>query len=190
MSRSYVGLSHLLTAGKEILSFEGTRIPAPRRIKSGYRSRQSRPADLKTHHGATAHVAIGPAPRGPEKPVILPPLRARLGLWYYGHMERKRMGLSMYASDRGNKAGARRRYRPPQSIISKSLRDLVDFCGRGSLEEKQFTLLSGRKDDPDVDVLYAGNLDLLKRPAVSIVGTRNVTDDGRQRARRLARRSA
>jgi DNA protecting protein DprA len=106
-------------------------------------------------------------------------------------MERKRMGLSMYAPDKGHiQAGARRRYRPPQNIISKSLRDLVDFSGRGTLEEKQFTLLSGRKDDPDVDVFYAGNLDLLKRPAVSIVGTRNVTDDGRQRARRLARELA
>jgi DNA processing protein len=48
-------------------------------------------------------------------------------------------------------------------------------------------LLSGRRDDPNLDVFYAGELDLLKRPAVSIVGTRDVTEDGRQRARRLAR---
>ena len=40
------------------------------------------------------------------------------------------MGLSMFAPDRGHiQTGARRRYRPPQNIISKSLRDLVDFAG-------------------------------------------------------------
>jgi DNA processing protein len=103
-------------------------------------------------------------------------------------MGRKRMGLPLYAQDRGQiKAGARRRYRPPHNVKTKSLRDLVEFCGRGALEEKQFTLLSGRRDDPNLDVFYAGELDLLKRPAVSIVGTRDVTEDGRQRARRLAR---
>jgi DNA protecting protein DprA len=36
-------------------------------------------------------------------------------------------------------------------------------------------------------VYYAGNLALLERPSISIVGTRNVSDDGAARARRLAR---
>ena len=98
------------------------------------------------------------------------------------------MGLPMHAPNRGQtQTSVKRRYRPPQHIQTKSLRDLVEFCGRGALEEKQFTLLSGRRDDPDVDVFYAGNLDLLKRPAVSIVGAREVTEEGQQRARRLAR---
>jgi DNA processing protein len=67
------------------------------------------------------------------------------------------------------------------------LRQLVEHAGRGALEEKQFTLLTGRRDDPEVDVYYAGQIDFLKLPAVSIVGTREVTDEGRLRARRLAR---
>jgi DNA processing protein len=103
-------------------------------------------------------------------------------------MERKRMGLPVYAENKGQiRTGARRRYRPPQNVKSQNLRDLVELCGRGALKEKQFTLLSGRRDDPNLDVFYAGNLDLLKRPAVSIIGTRDVTEDGRQRAWRLAR---
>jgi DNA processing protein len=103
-------------------------------------------------------------------------------------MERKRMRLQMYAPSRGQiQTGAKRRYRPPQNIKSKSLRDLVKLSNRGALQVKQFTLLSGRRDDSDVDVFYAGNLDLLKRPAVSIVGAREATEDGRQRAWRLAR---
>ena len=98
------------------------------------------------------------------------------------------MGLPVYAQDRRQiRTGAQRRYRPPQNIKLQNLRDLVEFCGRGALKESQFTLLSGRQDDPKLDVFYAGNLDLLKGPAVSIVGTRDGTEDGRQRARRLAR---
>ena len=98
------------------------------------------------------------------------------------------MGLQMHAASRGRiQAGAKRRYHPPQNIRSKSLRDVIEFCNRGALQEKQFTLLSDRRDDSDVDVFYAGNLDLLKRPAVSIVGAREATEDGRQRAWRLAR---
>jgi len=102
-------------------------------------------------------------------------------------MERKRMGLPAYAQDSGQTPRARRRYRPPQNVKSQNLRDLVEFCERGALKQKQFTLLSGRSDDPNLDVFYVGNLDLLRRPAVSIVGTREVSEDGRQRAWRLAR---
>jgi DNA processing protein len=58
------------------------------------------------------------------------------------------------------------------------------------LRPKQFTLLTGRRDDPDAPVYYAGELTLLNRPAVSIVGTREVSEEGRGRARRLARELA
>jgi DNA processing protein len=98
------------------------------------------------------------------------------------------MGLQMSAPTRGQtQSDTKSRYHPPQNIESKSLRNLVEFCRRGALQEKQFTLLSGRRDDSDADVFYVGNLDLLKRPAVSIVGAREATEDGRQRAWRLAR---
>jgi len=75
-------------------------------------------------------------------------------------------------------------------VGSISLADVVKSSGRGALRPKQFTLLSGRKDDPDVRVYYAGSLPLLDSPAVSIVGTREVSEEGRGRARRLARELA
>jgi DNA processing protein len=97
------------------------------------------------------------------------------------------MGLAMHdagASPRG------KRYQPPRDIRAISLRKLVEYSGRGALEQRQFTLLSGRADDPDVEVYYVGSLELLRRPAVSIVGTREVTEEGRLRARRLSRELA
>jgi DNA processing protein len=61
------------------------------------------------------------------------------------------------------------------------------WCGRGSFEDAQLTLLAGRKENPDRDVFFAGDIDLLRSPCVSIVGTREATDEGWSRARRLAR---
>lgn len=81
----------------------------------------------------------------------------------------------------------RHRYNPPGNVRTASLRDLLSLAGRSGLQDDQFTLLSGRRDDPDVTVFLAGNLDLLKSSAVSIVGTREVSEDGRLRAGRLAR---
>jgi DNA processing protein len=82
------------------------------------------------------------------------------------------------------------RYNPPSPVRSISLAELVRSSGRDALRPKQFTLLGGRRDDPDVSVYYAGSLRLLHRPAVSIVGTREVSEEGRGRARRLARELA
>ena len=98
------------------------------------------------------------------------------------------MGLeTQSAASRSTSGICRKRYTPPVNVGSASLRELVALGGRGPLEERQFALLSGRKDDPDVDIYFSVLLELLKRPAVSIVGTRDVSEDGRLRARRLAR---
>lgn len=82
------------------------------------------------------------------------------------------------------------RYRPPdsQQIKSIKLSELLRFCGRNGLQSDQLDLL--RRDETpsgrDVSINYVGNLDLLKAPCVSIVGTREVTERGRLRAARLA----
>jgi len=77
------------------------------------------------------------------------------------------------------------RYRPPSRMASIRLQELLAKTGRGILEDRQFDLLGS--EGSLVRVYYAGNLALLDRPSVSIVGTRDVSDDGAARARRLAR---
>jgi DNA processing protein len=78
-------------------------------------------------------------------------------------------------------------YRPPESFASILLRDLLTTTGRKPLADKQLDLLRTTDATPDVTVYYAGQLDLLSRLCVSVVGTREVTDEGRSRTRRLAR---
>lgn len=83
----------------------------------------------------------------------------------------------------------RARYVAPVHIEVRTLRDLVEWTGR-SIEGGQLTLLAGRRSDPESDVYIAGDANLLRSPCVSIVGTREVTDEGWSRARRLARELA
>jgi DNA processing protein len=82
------------------------------------------------------------------------------------------------------------RYAAPSSVRTRHLRDLIEWSGRGALADAQLSLLGGRRDDPDINVFVAGDVDLLRSPCVSIVGTREVSDEGRSRARRLARELA
>jgi DNA protecting protein DprA len=102
------------------------------------------------------------------------------------------MGLSMHSAREHSTRGRtkNRRYSPPCETASVSLGELVRGTGRSALRPQQVTLLTGRRDDPDATIFYAGAIGLLKRPAVSIVGTREVTEEGRGRARRLARELA
>ena len=79
------------------------------------------------------------------------------------------------------------RYTPPLDVRSISLKELVARLGRGALEQKQFTLLAGRSDEHDISLYYSGDLSLLERHSVSIVGTREVSEQGRLRTARLAR---
>jgi DNA protecting protein DprA len=65
---------------------------------------------------------------------------------------------------------------------------LLRYCGRPELETKQLDMLrkgetsSGR----DIPFYYAGNLSVLCAACVSIVGTRDVSEQGIKRATRLA----
>jgi DNA processing protein len=83
---------------------------------------------------------------------------------------------------------ARERYRAPLNATRLLLQEAIRQSGR-SVEDKQFDLLRSY-GTRDAYVYYAGDLNLLLRPTVSVVGTRDVSDDGWRRASRLARELA
>lgn len=67
------------------------------------------------------------------------------------------------------------------------LRDLLLNIDRGALADRQYDLLRSKDEKADVPVYYSGDLGLLESPCVSIVGTREISEEGILRARRLAR---
>ena len=87
---------------------------------------------------------------------------------------------------------SRTRYTPPAERSAISLTSVLDMAGRGQLTTKQLDLLRSDKTAIGEDVIlhYAGQLDLLRRRCVSIVGTRDVTENGFARAKRLSRELA
>lgn len=82
----------------------------------------------------------------------------------------------------------RTRYAPPTETHEITLSDLLAFCGRTM--EDQYNDLLRREGEGEPAVFYAGNLDLLKRPAVSVIGAREVSPEGYARAQRIARELA
>src|SRR5260370_39693276 len=87
---------------------------------------------------------------------------------------------------------AKHRYRSPYGSHTVALGDLLERIGRGSLTSRQLELLrtDNRQATDDAPLYYAGKLDLLEQKCVSIVGTREATDEGAARANRLARELA
>lgn len=82
----------------------------------------------------------------------------------------------------------RSNYEAPSAPGEVMLSEMLRGTGRFP-EEKQFNLLedvgagNGRSD---MRLFYAGDLSLLQRPCVAIVGTRKVSEAGAKRTRRLA----
>lgn len=64
-----------------------------------------------------------------------------------------------------------------------SLAELLAYCGRTM--DDQFTDMFRREGEAEPPVFWAGDLSLLKRPAVSVIGARDVSDEGLRRARRI-----
>ncbi len=94
-------------------------------------------------------------------------------------------------NSRGNRR-ARSKYTPPADTQTVRLSDALRGTGRFP-EEKQFSLIKASKQDEerkDISIHYAGDISLLQRPCVAIVGTRQVSEAGEKRARRLARELA
>lgn len=83
---------------------------------------------------------------------------------------------------------SRSRYVPPGHRQTISLSNLLAYSGRTM--EDQFTDMFRREGEAEPPIYYAGNLSLLKRPAVSVIGARDVSAEGLARARRIAREMA
>jgi DNA processing protein len=77
-------------------------------------------------------------------------------------------------------------YAPPCSISSIHLPDWLERSSRPGIAAKQLELLGSDASMRGV-LYYAGDLDLARLRAVSIVGTRDVSEAGRLRASKLAR---
>ncbi len=90
---------------------------------------------------------------------------------------------------RSPRDGPSSRYRPPMAVRTDTLQNVLRKFGRPVGSERQFDLLRSY-GDKDIFLYYAGDLNLLSRKAVSIVGTRDVSEEGHRRASRLARELA
>lgn len=90
------------------------------------------------------------------------------------------------AEDQWMPRRAKSHYAPPKNPGSVMLSAALEGSGRFP-ENKQLKLVGNPKDPGDMRLYYAGDLSLLKRPAVAVVGTREVSDAGMRRTQRLAR---
>jgi DNA protecting protein DprA len=84
-------------------------------------------------------------------------------------------------------APRRRGYTPPRDRHAYPFTDLLLRIGRAGLEDRQMNFLRDASPRREATVFYAGELDLLDAPTISIVGTREVSDAGWKRASQLAR---
>ncbi len=75
-------------------------------------------------------------------------------------------------------------YSPPQSL--GEIRLTSALSGTNRIAEQQLNLFGSSEQQNDLTLYYAGDISLLRRPCVAIVGTRQVSADGRKRARTLA----
>ncbi|GJE74490.1 DNA-processing protein DprA [Methylorubrum suomiense] len=97
------------------------------------------------------------------------------------------MVMSAKAAQHRERGGpARPRYRLSVPVDRIELQALIRETGRTVGNDKQFDLLRSY-GSKDAYVHFAGDIGLLKKKAVSIVGTRDVSEDGARRAARLAR---
>jgi DNA processing protein len=78
-------------------------------------------------------------------------------------------------------------YAPPTDSRAIMLSEALRGTGRFP-ENKQLSFLGDRKNRGDLRIFYAGDLSLLKRPCVSIVGTRKVSEAGKTATEWLTRK--
>lgn len=80
------------------------------------------------------------------------------------------------------------RYRAPLDVRETLLPDLLEASGRGALKDRQLDLLRSQgSTSKHVQLYFSGDLSLIDKPSVAIVGSRAVSNAGRLRASRLAR---
>ena len=78
----------------------------------------------------------------------------------------------------------RKKYRAPTAVESISLTELMELCGR-KISAAQRSLFQ-KPDDRDPVIFCAGDLQVLRKPCVSVIGARAVSDEGKRRARKIA----
>jgi DNA processing protein len=100
---------------------------------------------------------------------------------------RRNDGRVMNIWVKGPRSAQRRGYRPPIDVQWLSLNDALVGSGRRALEARQFELLRSDREPADIRVYFSGDIKLLSRRCVSIVGTRDVSEEGRIRSVRLAK---
>src|ERR1700730_2241683 len=90
-------------------------------------------------------------------------------------------------SNSDTKGNDRPRYTAPSNWEQTSVSALLAGSPREALSPRQLGLLVTVVPDEKAGVFVAGDVTLLKKRCVSIVGARKVSEDGAARARRLAR---
>lgn len=85
-------------------------------------------------------------------------------------------------------------YLPPPDIQVTTLGDLLRRIGRAPSEPKQFSLLKIDEDQESelqgVRLYMAGDVSVLERRAIAVIGARNASSEGCRRAARLGRELA
>jgi DNA processing protein len=80
----------------------------------------------------------------------------------------------------------RSRYTPPRTTHETNLRRILALSNRGgTLTPAQFDLLDQGAEA--LPVFYAGDFELVRRRAIAVIGTRDVSELGRKRANKFAR---
>jgi DNA processing protein len=101
--------------------------------------------------------------------------------------------MSMALEPMDKKVRNRNRYAPPAHWQETSARSLLDGTPRALAGPMQFSLLSRltpSKEAADLTVFAAGDISLLRKIGVSVIGTRQVSPEGAKRASRIARELA
>lgn len=79
----------------------------------------------------------------------------------------------------------RQSYSPPKNVYEASFSELLRSIHR-EIPDPQRGLFP-RGDETDPTLFWSGDLSVLKRPAVCVIGTRDVSEAGRRRALRISR---
>ncbi|MBB4615890.1 DNA-processing protein DprA [Novosphingobium taihuense] len=90
----------------------------------------------------------------------------------------------------GSEMSKRPRYIGPAGASETTLLSILSQSGRDKLEAKQLSFLdkaAAKSGASDLKIFFAGNFELTRRRSIAIIGTRNVSLEGRKRASRFAR---
>jgi DNA processing protein len=80
---------------------------------------------------------------------------------------------------------ARSRYVAPNQVVETTINDFLELIGR-RIPNQQGGLF-GKSGEADPLLFWSGQLDLLRAASVCVIGARSVSEEGRLRARRIAR---